>query len=83
MARINEVEHRHRIAVINQIASHVVIKFRFAVRYDYGLLPFDALDEVWANYSPALHGAGCAKYQNVPVEPRINRQADRLPVPFA
>ena len=58
MMRVNEVEHFDLIPVINEIARHIVIQFRFTVCHDHRFLTLDALDEVRANHGPALHGAG-------------------------
>ena len=83
MARVNEVEHFDLIPVINEIARHIVIQFRFTVCHDHRFLTLDALYEVWANHSTAFHGARCTEHQYMPVELRIHGETDRLAVQFS
>ena len=83
MMRVNEVEHFDLIPVINEIARHIVIQFRFTVCHDHRFLTLDALYEVWANHSTAFHGARRTEHQYMPVELRIHGETDRLAVQFS
>ena len=78
--RVHQIEHPHRIPLISQILTGLLVQLTFRVTYDKGLPSGNSLQDAVHAERPGLHAATGTIYRQIAVESGLLRHTDIFPV---